>query len=203
MDMNSQMEELRTCINLMSRKIQEIFDQTIRALESRNESDAKKILVADDEIDNLEVDTDRRCMYLLALKEPYAHDFRYIYSAIKTAGDLERIGDECKTIAKWSLKLNSALDPKIKELSSASAKCLEAGVNALIHFDLNEAKRCLELEYEVDAIEDMIINKPGVTVPEAFIAKALERISDLSTNISENIIFSEKAIDIRHGQYQK
>ena len=64
--------------------------------------------------------------------------------------------------------------------------------------DLDAANKVLQLELEVDAIEEKIL-EVSTDISLALIVRAMERIGDLSTNIAENVIFSVKAQDIRHS----
>ena len=67
---------------------------------------------------------------------------------------------------------------------------------------MDKAIQVLDIEKKVDALEDKIVNETN-DIPTAFIAKAFERISDMATNIAENVIYCVKAQDIRHGGFKK
>ena len=60
----------------------------------------------DHEINRLEVEIDERCLEVLALRQPTARDLRFITLALKIVTDLERIGDQCRNIAKRAKELN-------------------------------------------------------------------------------------------------
>ena len=58
-------------------------------------------MIADDAVlDAKQRDLDDRAITLIATRQPMAQDLRAILSAIRMAGDLERIGDLAKNIAK-------------------------------------------------------------------------------------------------------
>ena len=61
---------------------------------------ARKIVLNDIEIDELEIEVEEECLKILALHQPVAIDLRYIISVLKINNDLERIGDLGKNIAK-------------------------------------------------------------------------------------------------------
>ncbi len=199
--LTSEINLLRSEVALMARKATDIYDQAVQCLNGSDEAMVARIRDADSELDNMELSLDQRCMELLLLREPYAIDFRFVFSAIKITRELERVGDQSKTVAKWSLKLKGAPGPDMLELAAKAREALVTAVQALIENDAQLAAEVMQIEFQVDAIEDRIIeSSPGLA--EAFIAKALERIGDLATNIAENVIFTVNATDIRHGQYE-
>ncbi|MCB1166052.1 MAG: phosphate signaling complex protein PhoU [Leptospiraceae bacterium] len=196
---HKQLEELKEHVSLMARRAEAILDLALETLEKKEEALFQKTVAMDRELNAMEIQMDDKCMRLLALQEPFALDFRYIFSSIKTTRDLERIGDESKTIARWSLRLTGGqVSDDLQTLASKAREALKEAVQALIHSDLDASNRVLQLELEVDAIEEKIL-EVSTDISQALIVRALERIGDLATNIAENVIFSVKAKDIRHS----
>ena len=201
MQLDQQIDMLRQEIAVMARKAEGIFDRALKAMETRNDDLVIEVLDLDPELNAYEIKMDALCMRILALSEPYAVDFRYVYSVSKTTRDLERIGDESKTIAKWSRKLPGPPSQELIRLGQKAKEALAVAVDSLLKMDAVQANRVLDLEIDVDAIEDDIL-KSATDVPQAFIAKAMERVGDMATNIAENVIFCVKAQDIRHSEGQ-
>jgi len=195
------LDELKEEIREMAGRSLAIFDKAVEMLHSRDASVLSEVKDMDKVIDSMEMKLDRHCMALL-LKEPYGMDFRYIFSTVKTIGDLERVGDQCKTIAKWSLKLDGDLPQNMDELVKKSKEAILTAIEALLETDAEKARKVLELEFQVDDLEDKIIQSNKCNIAEAFIAKALEKIGDIATNIGENVIFNVDATDIRHGGFK-
>ncbi len=194
-----QLDELKEHVSLMARRAEAILDMALETLEKREETLFQKTVSMDRELNAMEIQMDEKCMRLLALQEPFALDFRYIFSAIKTTRDLERIGDESKTIARWSLRLpGGQVSEDLRELASKAREALKEAAQALVNSDLDAANKVLQLELEVDAIEEKIL-EVSTDISLALMVRAMERIGDLSTNIAENVIFSVKAQDIRHS----
>ena len=193
------LDELRISMSVMARRAEAIFELAISVIEHPEERSVREVRAMDAEIDAMELVIDRACMQLL-LKDPMALDFRYVFSCSKIVKELERVGDQSKTIAKWALRLPAPVDAAFAPLVSKAKEALNTAVQALVESSVEKAELVLELEFEVDKLEDLIIEK-STDVAEAFVAKALERIGDLSTNIAENIIFSVDARDVRHGAY--
>lgn len=201
MTLSKAIEDLKSELVLMARKAESTFEESVSCLDSRNETQVDMVRKLDAEIDRMEIELDNHCMRLLALRDPYGVDFRFVISVVKMIPELERIGDQSKTIAKWSLQLPGPLSEDIKQLIIKTREALGLSIRSIIEGDTKLADSVMQLEFQVDAIEDRIINS-APSLAEAFIAKALERIGDLATNLAENVYYFVKAEDIRHGQYQ-
>lgn len=199
MIIKNSLENLKKEMSKMARKSESIFDKAVVLIGAPDENEINEIRQLDKAIDKYEIIIDNLCIELL-LKEPYAIDFRYVFSAVKTIKELERIGDQSKTIAKWTPRLQNTLHKDMVSLIDKTREALNAAIDALINDNVDQAQKVMQLEFQVDEIEDRII-EATTDVAEAFIAKALERIGDLATNISENVIFSMDAKDIRHGGF--
>lgn len=192
---------LRTEVIRMARKAEAIYEESIRCLKNPDDELVAEVRRMDAELDEFELYLDRMCVEVLALQEPYAVDFRFVFSVVKVIKDLERVGDQSKTIAKWSLKLPGSPDNDMLELASKAGEALNTAVQALVSDDRALADRVMEIEFTVDEMEDRIIESAS-SIAEAFIAKAIERIGDLATNVAENVIFTVDAHDVRHGHFR-
>ncbi|MFN3605190.1 MAG: phosphate signaling complex protein PhoU [Leptonema sp. (in: bacteria)] len=197
--MKKELEILKERIHIMSRKAEGIYLSSLEVLKKKDSKLLKEILDMDVELNKMEIEIDNACLNLLALKDPYAVDFRYIICIMKSTRDLERVGDESKTIAKWSLKsdLELATNEELKLLVEYATESLKNAINALLYEQKEAANKCLELEVNVDEYEEKILNKNPI-LASGLIIRALERIGDLSTNIAENVIYYLDAKDIRH-----
>lgn len=197
-----EMQSLRSLVAAMAENSQRIFDLSVEVLKGgATDENLAAVRSLDTRIDDQELEIDRRCIELLALKEPFAGHFRYVFSMVKVVKELERVGDQSKTVAKWTRKLAEPPSKDMLQLAAKTDEALRAAIKALNTDDLKAAEYALTLEFQVDEIEDRIIEN-STNVAEAFIAKALERIGDLATNIAENVIFYVQAEDIRHGHFK-
>ena len=70
------------------------------ALAERDSEAAREVLEGDDAIDRLEVEIDRLCIDVLALRQPAARDLRFVISVAKITPILERIADHACNIAR-------------------------------------------------------------------------------------------------------
>ncbi|MDR1885267.1 MAG: hypothetical protein LBQ56_03260, partial [Synergistaceae bacterium] len=74
---------------------------SIEALCRADEALALAIREGDRELDAIEHEIDLECLRSIAMRQPVRGELRFIFAAIKTITDLERIGDESGNIAKW------------------------------------------------------------------------------------------------------
>ncbi|MBX7059199.1 MAG: hypothetical protein K1X75_14125 [Leptospirales bacterium] len=185
----------------MARKCEAIFDASIECLQTRDEAKIDQVRSMDREIDQMELAADRLSMETLALRDPYALDFRYVFSVVKIIHELERVGDQAKTVAKWSRRLPQPAGGELMSLAEKTREALRESIQALVDQDTVRADRVMQLEFDIDELEDRIIES-SPSLAEAFIAKAIERIGDLATNIAESVVFTVNASDIRHGHFQ-
>lgn len=192
--------DLKALVAEMAGKALETFDLSLQALNSRSAADVQAVLDLDKKVDALEMRVDEKCVEILGIREPFGPEFRYVFSAVRMSNDLERVGDESRTVAKWSAKLAGPASADLRSLADRAREALELAVYAINRGDSAAAEKVMQLEFEVDAIEDRIIESQPA-LPEAFIAKALERIGDLSTNLAEAEFYFEQARDVRHGNF--
>jgi phosphate transport system protein len=192
------LDELKEQISIMARRAENIFEKALEVLRDSRHDRFQDVLLMDRELNRMEKELDQACIRLLALKEPFAVDLRFILSVMKSVRDLERIGDESKTIARWSVKLPADfMTSDLSHLIEHARKALQLAVQALLHDDEAAAEECLGEEEYVDEYEErVLLTDPPLSV--GLITRALERIGDLSSNISENVIYHLEAKDIRH-----
>lgn len=67
---------------------------------------ADSIIYGDDAIDILEEEIDQESLYSIAMRHPLHSDLRFVYGVMKLITDIERIGDQCVSIARLLIKLD-------------------------------------------------------------------------------------------------
>ena len=101
---------------------------------------AQAVLDQDDNIDRLEVEIDRQCIDIIALRQPAARDLRFVISVAKMAPVLERIADHAGNIARVAIDLNNEPELKsvvdLKKMSEHALRMLRAALDA---FTTNDA----------------------------------------------------------------
>jgi len=189
--------ELRQNLKSMADMVLEMLDLVKEAIDKEDIEQLETIFKQDRHLDQLEKSLDRQAMELLALISPHASDLRFVFSVIKVNVDLERMGDECKNVARELKQIKDKVPPEIKELASMVRDTARDVFKALIADDSKAAKQIILADDNIDKLEYAILQKyPQVGI--AFTAKALERIADHATNVAESIIYAVEGVDVRH-----
>jgi len=179
------------------------LEAALDVVERRDDRAAERIAANDEAIDAIERSIDHDVMRL-ALRGPLARDLRVIFSALKVAADLERIGDYAANVAKRSTALNlSPPLPHTRGLDAVGRLALQQVRDVLIAYRDNEAEaaqrvraRDAELDTQYtglfrELLTYMMEDARAITpcTHLLFMAKNLERIGDHATNIAENVWF--------------
>ncbi len=207
------LENIKKDLIFLANAVEYSIRQSVKALENMDVALAEQIVAQDTEIDRMEVKIEDQILTLLALQQPVAIDLRFIVGGLKMNNDLERIGDHAvniaNTVRKIALKPAIAIAAEIPEMSEIACKMLHDAVSAFIHQDADLARRVCAADNQVDEFYDRIVEKcidflkkEPEYVEQAFaiarVARSLERVADLSTNIGEDVVFMKEARIIRH-----
>ena len=95
-----QLRSLKEKLLLIGHKAEASIADATRALIERKPSLAQRVVDEDDQLDQLELEIDDICLEILALEQPVASDLRFITTAMKIVGDIERIGDNGVNIVR-------------------------------------------------------------------------------------------------------
>ncbi|MFR4807891.1 MAG: phosphate signaling complex protein PhoU, partial [Peptostreptococcus anaerobius] len=179
--------------------------EATKALIEGNTDQARAVIEADEEIDQMEKDIERICLRLLLQQQPVAKDLRKISSALKMITDMERIGDQTSNIAEIVLtfKNEDTVDIKgIGTMAEATSRMVRHSIKAYVDNDLEMARYVMEEDDKIDKffekvrsnVADYIQNNNVENAEWIFdiimVAKYLERIGDHATNIAEWVEFS-------------
>lgn len=192
-------------------EIKDMGERTVAQLERAGEilllrdgAAADALIAGDQAIDALESEIGQDVLRLLALRQPMARDLREVYSAIKIAADIERVGDLAANVAKRSKVLNqSAVIPAIAGLPpllELAAELVREAIASYLAHDADKAKLIRERDAELDAQYTRLFREVLTYMAEdarlitpcthlLFIAKNIERIGDHATNIAESTWF--------------
>ncbi len=196
--------------------VEERVHMASEAINSLDAEAARRIIRADHEIDQMEVEIEEECLKVIALHQPVAIDLRFLIAVIKINNDLERIGDQTVNIAQrvetiaQQVKLDFFFD--YYPMAEKAAHMLKLSLDALVTMDIDEAFRVLHLDDEVDKMKrdayDRIKNEMcketehvGYLINLLLISRHLERLADHATNIAEEVIYMIEGEIVRHGRY--
>jgi phosphate transport system protein len=204
---------LKEQLLLMGARAEDIIHKAVGALEERDASRAHEVFADDKMIDRLEIDIEERCLHLLALQQPLATDLRFITAALKISNDLERVGDHAVNIAGNALRVMKypplALRVDIPEMATLASGMLREALDAFVRRDAPTARRLVMRDDEVDNMNRRLFSEladhmceDSSVIAQALelilIARNLERVADLATNIAEEVVFIAEARIIKH-----
>jgi phosphate transport system protein len=206
-------EKLKAALLTLSSVVEQHVWQAVRSVETRDTAIAQHVIDSDIDVDSEEVEIEEECLKLLALYQPVAVDLRFIVAALKINNDLERIGDLAVNIAQRSLMLAS--QPPIEigfDLSGMAEKAramLKKSLDSLVKMETSLAREVCAADEEVDEMNhrmhDLVKENIGKSPDRVhcllqllLVARSLERIADLSTNIAEDVIYMVEGIIVRH-----
>jgi phosphate transport system protein len=176
---------------------------SVRAVVSRDSELAQQVIDGDDKIDALELEANALVVRMLALRQPMANDLRVVLSALKTSGWLERIGDYAKNIAKRSIALNQMSHvpaPGLSNMARMTQGLIKDVLDAYLQNDAEKAVDVWRRDEEVDDLYNSLFRELLTYMMEdprnitscthlLFMAKNIERMGDIATNIADNIHF--------------
>jgi phosphate transport system protein len=201
-----ELQEIRDGLLYLGVLTERALERGAQALLERNSVLAREIVREDEQIDRLDVDLEEKCIRLLALRQPAARDLRFITTAIKITGHLERIGDMAANIAEKVLILNDL--PQIKpyvdlpRMVEISRGMIRKSLDAMVREDIELAKKVGEEDAVIDQLNDQIFRelltfmmedprKMQVCLYIMQISKSLERIADM-------VIYMVTGKSVRH-----
>src|SRR6266849_3351519 len=101
--LDEELDSLRDTVLRLGGEAEAALRRAMHALSDRDTAAAREVLDHDDEIDQLEVEVDRRAIDIFALRQPAARDLRFVMSVTKMAPVLERIADHACNIARAAI----------------------------------------------------------------------------------------------------
>ncbi len=207
------MEGLWRQILKLAAVVETTLNTSVRALCDGRADLAAEVKFEEESIDRWEVQIERDCLKVLALHQPVASDLRRVAAILRINGDLERMADLARHIAKRARKL--AEEP----LGRALPRGLEAMASeALGQVRVALARSVILGDRKVDRYRRAVIGELKQAIRDdpdrldAWLrlinaARNLERIADHATNIAEAVVYLKEGDIIRHdastGRFSK
>jgi phosphate transport system protein len=211
---DADIEVLRSTVTTMAGLVER---QLVRAIESIRRQDPQlvaAVLLDEQRVNQLQVDSDLRCNRTIARRQPIAIDLREIIAVIHIVNDLERIGDEAKKIALRSRDFAAAPSPigidGIERMASRVRRMFDAAVDAFVRHDASVAAQLEAIDGEVDDLRDRLVGElmqamaqqpASVTsgVAAVFVVQSIERVGDHAKNIAEHVALLVEGVDLRQA----
>lgn len=209
-------------IDRMGEGVRNSLRKAIRSLVERDLFLAKEVIAGDDEIDLMELEIERECLRIIALRRPVREELRFVFAILKVITDLERMADQSVNIAEQVIDLGT--DPLLKPLidiprmAQICEDMLNDALDALRYGDIQKAKAVMERDDEVDALDRSIFTEM-IEILESgkapltagikgatdlmLISRHLERVGDHASNIAERSYFMVTGSRLREERREK
>ena len=193
--------------------VDELVSNATNALVTADSELAKQVATMDKEVDVLELEVDRTCEFLLATTAPDLVQIRKLIAAMRINGELERVGDLSKNIAKktglvppvsvWSAETNlidlaDAVRRIIRDTRDALASHDRLRARQVTAFDLQVDRAWREVHPAVSALCAQYPEHTGGLIHIVIVGKSLERMADHAKSIARSIIYAVEGVDSRH-----
>ncbi|MFT5175201.1 MAG: phosphate transport system protein [Gammaproteobacteria bacterium] len=211
---DEELEQLRAKVLRIGGLVETMLSDALEAVAKGDSELAATVVLADREVNALEIEIDEQCAMILARRAPVAGDLRLVIGIIKVVTDLERMGDESVRIARMAIRMaehatTARRTENLRNLGPRVQTMLRHALDAFARTDPQSAAvviaedRVIDREYEslsremiTFMMEDARSIPLGLDV--LFAARALERIGDRACNLCEYVIYIVRAADVRH-----
>ena len=208
------MEGLWSEVLKLAAVVEEALNQSIHALCDGRVELADQIRLQKPAVDRWEVQIERECVRVLALHQPVASDLRRVAAVLKINGDLERLADLARHIAKRVKKL--AADPlalpvpqPLENLGLEALTQVHDSLDALTQANVARAQAVIAADQRVDRHYRSVLKllkQEIVQYPERIntwlrlvnTARNLERIADHASKIAEAVVYLREGEILRH-----
>ena len=208
-----ELQEIKNGLLYLGAMTERAIDRSVKALLERDSDLARQVISDDNQIDKIDVEIEEKCIRLLALRQPAARDLRFITTAIKINGHLERIGDMASNIAEKAIILNEV--PQIKpyidlpRMADIARSMIKESLDALVHENVELEKKVREEDDTIDQLNEQIFRELFTFMLEdprkihaslyiMQISKSLERISDHAAGIADMVVYMVTGQSVRH-----
>lgn len=210
---DQELDELRSLLLRMAGRAEEQVRSGLAAVKRLDAQGANQTILADRGVDALELEIEELVINLLARRQPMAGDLRTLVAVLKISNDLERVGDHAVNIAQCAKRLAEAYPmpqpSELEEMAELSTGMLRDAISAFIERDVSLARNVCIRDEEVDRYNDTVFRlmlsqmaeNNNTVIPALqmmLVARNLERVADLATNLGEDVIYIVEARTIKH-----
>ena len=194
------LEAVQALVMKMGGLVEAAIRDSAKALKARDLELADAVRKGDAKVDDLEDMINTQCAQVIAMRQPIASDLRTVLTVMKIAGNLERIGDYAKNLAKRTEVL-SHMQPigdstsAIKRMAREVEHMLNDALDAYILAD-DVRHRDLEVDQMYNALfreflTFMMEDPRNITacMHLHFIAKNIERMGDHVASVADQVIY--------------
>ncbi|SLN16062.1 phosphate signaling complex protein PhoU [Pseudooctadecabacter jejudonensis] len=199
------LETLQALVVKMGGLVENAILEGAKSLEARDIDGANAVRKGDKVIDALEEQINEEAARVIALRAPVSKDLRTLLSVLKLASNLERMGDYAKNMAKRTpilaeMQPINGTDAALRRMSKEVQSMLSDALDAYVRLDADLAEAVRQRDMDVDQMYNALFREFLTFMMEDprnitacmhmhFIAKNVERMGDLVTNMAEQVIY--------------
>lgn len=211
---NEELQDVNTKFMTMGGFVEQQVANAIHALLDTNADLAIDVQIQDAVINRFETEIDEALTLILARRHPAAIDLRMVIAMSKANTDLERIGDEASKIARIAQNLcEEGGAPRgymeTRHIGNQVRVMIHDALDAFARLDVDQALRVLLADADIDreyqsatrTLMTYMMEDPrhiSQVINVMWVLRSLERIGDHARNISEQVIYMVKGLDVRH-----
>ena len=202
---DTDLKQLDQKIAEMGGLVEKMVSDAATSMQRRDTNLAQIIVSQDPRVDAMQREIEENAILVIARRQPMAVDLRDIIAAIRTASDLERIGDLAKSIGKRVILLDGGIgSPQavngLVHMTELVLTQLKIVLDAYTARNAEQALAVWNRDGEIDAMYNSLFRELltymmedprniGFATHLLFSAKNIERIGDHATNIAETVHF--------------
>ncbi len=199
------LDAIQALIMKMGGLVETAISDSAKALEMRDAELAATVRKNDKLIDALEEEVAAEVARVIAMRSPTAGDLRTVLSVLKISGNLERVGDYAKNMAKRTSVLAemtavNGTGASIRRMTNLVNLMMKDALDAYIQRDADLAADVRARDVEVDQMYNALFREFLTHMMEDprnitacmhlhFIAKNIERMGDHVTSIAEQVVY--------------
>ncbi len=216
---NEDLQAVNTKFMAMGGLVEQQVANAIHALLDTDAALATEVQFQDNTVNRFETEIDEALTLILARRHPAAIDLRMVIAMSKANTDLERIGDEAAKIARIAQNLcEEGGSPRgymeTRHIGNQVRVMIRDALDAFARLDVDQALRVLLADADIDReyqsatrtlMTYMIEDPRHITriINVMWVLRSLERIGDHARNISEQVIYMVKGLDVRHNSVEE
>lgn len=187
-----ELEQLRLQVELMAVRVDQNLERMRDVLHTGDVALARQAIAADNDIDAMNVSLMERCYDVLRREAPVASDLRFVVSALRVLGELERIGDLSLRVDKVAdqhelLASRPAVFEVLVSMADQSLERYREALRAWATMDLGLATALATSTGALDLLQNRLtgelVNLDGpdaarIAIVASGVGRAMDRISD-------------------------
>jgi len=202
---DQELRRLQDEVLALGSMVEQNIVESVTALKTRDFAGSRRLIAADRAINQKRYAIEGEALILIATQQPMAGDMRMLAAILEIAGELERIGDYAKGIARINLMIGE--QPLVKPLIDLPVMAqkvrdlLHRALQSFAQQDVEAARAIPAGDDEIDALYRQVYREllthiladPRV-IEQAnqllWVAHNLERAADRVTNLCERVVYT-------------